>query len=123
LPVEQRVVSTEVQLRFVEQQPYRNAAQLVVLALAQLIVERMHKPALAALYLRGDRELVILFRKALAVLLDDFADGNPPEHRRGDSQTFEHGGSPGNEKRPATQRELHGLAKGREGLGELASAD
>src|SRR3990167_7238024 len=38
LPVEQRVVSPEVQLRFVEQQPYRNTAQLVVLALAQLVI-------------------------------------------------------------------------------------
>jgi len=114
LPVEQRVVGAEIQLRLVKQQPYRNAAQLVVLALAQLIIERMQQPAVFALHLGGDGELIILFRQALAVFLDDLADGNPPEHRRGDSQTFEHGCSPGNEKRPATQRELHGLAKGRE---------
>ena len=119
MPVEQRVVSPEVQLRLVEQQAYRDAAQLVVFALTQLIIERVQQPAVLTLHLGRDGELVILLWQSLAVLLDDLTDGNPPEHRRGDSQTFEHGESPGNEKRPATQRELHGLAKGREGMNEV----
>jgi len=46
------------------------------------------------LHLRGDGELIVFLRQALAVLLDDLADGNPPEHRRGNGQAFEHGGSP-----------------------------
>lgn len=61
-------------------------------------------PAVTTLDLRGKGELIVFFRQAFAVFLHDLADGNSPEYRRGDSQTFEHGGSPANEKRPATQR-------------------
>lgn len=39
----------------------------------------MQQPAVLALYLGGDGELVILLRQALAVLLDDLADGDAPE--------------------------------------------
>lgn len=56
----------------------------------------MQQPVVLALYLRGNGELVILLRQALAVLLDDFTDGNPSEYGRGDCQTFEYGVSPGN---------------------------
>src|SRR5690606_30438190 len=99
LPVEQGVVGPKIQFRFVEQQAHWNAAQLVVLALAQLVIEWVQQPAVLALYLGGDGELVILLRQALAVLLDDLADGDASEHRRCDSQTFEHDGSPENEKK------------------------
>ncbi|MNO82748.1 hypothetical protein D3C76_740320 [compost metagenome] len=80
LPIKQGVVGTKVQLRLVEQQAYRNAAQLVVLTLTQPIVERVQQPAVLALYLGGDGELVILFWQTLAVLLDDLTDGDAPEH-------------------------------------------
>ncbi|MNL81202.1 hypothetical protein D3C87_2082410 [compost metagenome] len=39
--VEQAVVSAKVEVWLVEQQPDRNAAQLAVLAIAKLLVERM----------------------------------------------------------------------------------
>ena len=41
LAVEQRVVSAKVQLRFVEQQSYRDTAQLVFLAFTQFVIERV----------------------------------------------------------------------------------
>lgn len=79
--VEQAVVRPKVQVRLVEQQPDRNTAQLAVLAIAQLLIEWMQQPAVAALYLGGKGELIIFLRQTFAVFLDDLADGNTPEYR------------------------------------------
>ena len=81
--VEQAEVRTKVEVCFVEQQADRNAAQLAVLTIAQFFVEWMQQPAVTALDLRRDGELIVLLWQALAVFLDDLADGNAPEYRRG----------------------------------------
>ncbi|MMZ71605.1 hypothetical protein D1872_350800 [compost metagenome] len=54
------------------------------MAIAQFFVEWMQQPAVTALDLRSDGELIVFLRQALAILLDDLADGNAPKYRRGD---------------------------------------
>jgi hypothetical protein len=59
----------------------------------------MQQPAVAALQLRGDGELIIFLWQALAVFLDNLADGNSPKNRWCDSETFKHGGFPSSENK------------------------
>ena len=80
-------------MRIVKQQAHGNAAQLGVLVLAQLFIERVVYPAIAVLHLAGDGEFVILLRQALAVLLHDLANRYPAYDRGCQCQTFEHGDS------------------------------
>ena len=53
-------------------------------------IDRMRQPSVLVLHLRRDRELVVLLRQAFAVPLDNLADGNSSQNRRGDTQAFQH---------------------------------
>jgi len=95
LAVEQRVFRTQVQVRVVEQHANRNGPQLVARGvLAQLLVQRVQQPAVPALDLGGDGELIIFLRQSLAVLLDHPADTDAADDGWGNGEALDHGVSP-----------------------------
>jgi hypothetical protein len=51
--------------------------------LPEFLIQGVGYPAVSALNLGGDGELVVFFRQSLAVLFDDPPDGNPPQQGRG----------------------------------------
>jgi hypothetical protein len=89
--VKQAVFSPEIQVGVIEKQIDGYASELsAVLLCKQRIVKRMQYPFSFLLHLRGDGKSIILFRKTLAVFLDDFANGYPAYDRRGYCESFDH---------------------------------